>query len=505
MLMVAAAPLCVSAQISPDHKVATDKGDISAFVGDYNQKGDRKEYKGDELYTIGMPVGGICAGQLYVRGDGTLANWWIANNAYNTGYGIDHLLNFDTPLGPWQVCYQTFEPKSYFDQGFSIKVASESDRWSKDLSKKDFDDISFIGEYPVAEVRYGEKNGTMPVSVSAEFYSPFVPLDARRSATPATIMKYTVRNNSASAVTVGLTGRQQNIVCADLKESGEGLLRNRSVAYDGFRSLVMDLTTEGVKPPKETKRQFEVFEDFESGSFRNWTVEGTAFGTRPAGGELNNQNPFGGDFGRYLANSYVDRDEPVGKLTSKPFTVKRRFISFNIAGGNHPGETCANLVVDGKVVRTATGNSNEDFLHRNWDVSEFKGKKAHIEIVDKLSGDWGHISVDNIQFSDVPITIPKSLIDSDHPYFGNFALSVFDPDAKVTADVNGERQSAEAPLGTSLVGSLTSSFSLAPGESKEVVYVLSWYFPNRPLDYRGTVWNRPIPPNRPAIGNIVLS
>lgn len=79
--------------------MATDKGDISAFVGDYNQKGDRKEYKGDELYTIGMPVGGICAGQLYVRGDGTLANWWIANNAYNTGYGIDHLLNFDTPLG----------------------------------------------------------------------------------------------------------------------------------------------------------------------------------------------------------------------------------------------------------------------------------------------------------------------------------------------------------------------------------------------------------------------
>lgn len=102
----------------------------------------------------------------------------------------------------------------------------------------------------------------------------------------------------------------------------------------------------------------------------------------------------------------------------------------------------------------------------------------------------------------MPITIPKSLIDSDHPYFGNFALSVFDPDAKVTADVNGERQSAEAPLGTSLVGSLTSSFSLAPGESKEVVYVLSWYFPNRPLDYRGTVWNRPIPPNRPAIGNM---
>lgn len=91
------------AQFSPDHKVSLDKGDIKSFIGDKESKGERKVYKGDELTTIGMPVGGICAGQLYVRGDGTLANWWIANNAYNTGYGIDWLLNFDTPLGPWKV------------------------------------------------------------------------------------------------------------------------------------------------------------------------------------------------------------------------------------------------------------------------------------------------------------------------------------------------------------------------------------------------------------------
>ena len=97
---VACFALPSSAQYSPDHKVSLDKGDIKSFVGDVNSKGERKVYKGEELTTIGMPVGGICAGQLYVRGDGTLANWWIANNAYNTGYGIDWLLNFDTPLGP---------------------------------------------------------------------------------------------------------------------------------------------------------------------------------------------------------------------------------------------------------------------------------------------------------------------------------------------------------------------------------------------------------------------
>jgi len=87
--------------------------------------------------TIGMPCGGIAAGQLYVRGDGTFANWWIANNAYNTGYGIDYLMNFNTALGPWKVCYQTFKPFSYIDQGFSVTVKEKGkETVTRNLSEK---------------------------------------------------------------------------------------------------------------------------------------------------------------------------------------------------------------------------------------------------------------------------------------------------------------------------------------------------------------------------------
>lgn len=49
---------------------------------------------------------------------------------------------------------------------------------------------------------------------------------------------------------------------------------------------------------------------------------------------------------------------------------------------------------------------------------------------------------------------------------------------------------------------MTSSMTLQPGESKEVIFVLSWYFPNRPLSYKGSEWNKPLPPNSPAIGNM---
>ncbi|MDR1201741.1 MAG: hypothetical protein LBL58_08965 [Tannerellaceae bacterium] len=352
-LKLTAVFLCIPffsvAQFSDDHKVSLNKGNIKSFVGNVQQKGERKVYKGEELKTIGMPCGGIMAGQLYVRGDGTLANWWIANNAYNTGYGIDGLLNFDTPLGPWKVCYQTFEPLSYIDQGFRITIDDGRQKVTKELSKKDFDDIGFIGEYPVAFIDYASKSNDLPVKVTSMVYTPFIPLNAKESATPATILKYKVTNTSGKSVNVDLTGWLQNLVCIDLKDETYGTLRNKVVSNGDRQSVYMDM------------------------------------------------DPFSGS----------------------------------------------------------------------------------------------------------PVEKPRYQIDESHPYIGNIALTVFDPDATATADISKGIQSfAETRLGDKLTGGITSTMTLKQGESKEVVFVLSWYFPNRPLSYKGSSWNRPLPPNTPPIGNI---
>jgi fructan beta-fructosidase len=63
-------------------------------------------------------------------------------------------------------------------------------------------------------------------------------------------------------------------------------------------------------------------------------------------------------------------------------------------------ETSVNLVVDGKVVRTATGRNSETLDWVNWDVSEFAGREASVRIIDNNRFGWGHVLVDQVMFSD---------------------------------------------------------------------------------------------------------
>src|SRR5262249_30278366 len=131
-------------------------------------------------------------------------------------------------------------------------------------------------------------------------------------------------------------------------------------------------------------------------------------------------------------NSFAGGDASVGTLTSPGFTIQRPYINFKIGGGNHPGKTCINLVVDGNLVRTATGKNNEKLESDWWEVSELKGKKAHIEIVDHEKGGWGHINIDDIEFADAPPDDAKIQPLDQQPDFGTMALSVLDEKARTT-------------------------------------------------------------------------
>ncbi|HMQ49207.1 MAG TPA: glycoside hydrolase family 32 protein [Saprospiraceae bacterium] len=143
----------------------------------------------------------------------------------------------------------------------------------------------------------------------------------------------------------------------------------------------------------------EVFADFENG-YGDWNTEGEAFGTKPANGSLSKQMDITGFSGKAFVNSYYGGDQATGKLISPNFTIGRSFINFQIGGGNDKLRTAINLVVDGQSVRSASGSNGEQLKWTGWDVSDLKGKTAHLEIVDTHTGGWGHINLDQIIFAD---------------------------------------------------------------------------------------------------------
>ena len=150
------------------------------------------------------------------------------------------------------------------------------------------------------------------------------------------------------------------------------------------------------------KAENVVFADFEGGEYPNgWIVKGDAFGKSPATGIFLKQQKVKGFKGKGFVNTFVRQDKSTGSLTSPEFTIEKRAINFLIGGGRKPGTCCINLLVDGKIVRSSTGADLEMLVEDGWDVSEFIGKRARLQILDSATGGWGHINVDQIEFSDV--------------------------------------------------------------------------------------------------------
>jgi sucrose-6-phosphate hydrolase SacC (GH32 family) len=141
--------------------------------------------------------------------------------------------------------------------------------------------------------------------------------------------------------------------------------------------------------------------DFERG-IDDWVMEGDAFIESPTVAEETN----GKQGYRCIKSSGPGK----GKITSPQFMISKNFINFLVGGGYYPGEECVNLLIDGKVVRTQTGNSgNANLNWTGWDVTEFRGKIARIEIVDNMAGrgmfSKGYIFCDAIVLCD---ELPKT-------------------------------------------------------------------------------------------------
>jgi sucrose-6-phosphate hydrolase SacC (GH32 family) len=146
-----------------------------------------------------------------------------------------------------------------------------------------------------------------------------------------------------------------------------------------------------------------VFADFENGLPADWIVEGEPIAVG-AGNNLGFYKVTGalgaGFLSTYTADS-LSGDRGKATITSPTFTIENSAINFLISGGAHSNQTAVNLLIDGEVVRSASGDNTTHMVWVGWDVSEFADKQAQIQIVDDYTaGDVGFLNVDHIVFSD---------------------------------------------------------------------------------------------------------
>jgi len=144
-----------------------------------------------------------------------------------------------------------------------------------------------------------------------------------------------------------------------------------------------------------------------------WAATGGLVNQPVATGAIGGQQFVSGFDGKGLADTFTNgNDSAQGTLTSSSFTVSHPYINFLVGGGNHPypgnnDATAVLLIVNGKVVRSATGQNDELLNWVSWDVRQFKGQTAQIEILDENSGGFGHINVDEFMGADSP-ALPRS-------------------------------------------------------------------------------------------------
>jgi non-lysosomal glucosylceramidase len=415
-------------------------------------------YTGQDLRFIGMPIGGLFAGTLYLGGDGQLWNWDIFNQKKDGAVERTNTEFMGEILsqGSGANYVDPVSQQSPFNQHFELIEESKPEKRIR------FGKINFRGEYPVGKVEYLHADEDVEMSLAA--FSPFIPLDVDQSSYPATTLTFQIKNTGTAAATYRLQYVTENpvLVFSRKKRSDFKLTASKT------RSGGVLFGAESIKPDQPNRAEV-LYEDWSSGTYGKWISSGTAFGTGPR--KVSELPSYMGPVRAgttFVVNTHQNRngedvgqaDAHVGKLVSPEFTVARNFISMRIGGGAHNAETCVNLVIAGEIVRTVTGHDSNQMAWESFDVKDLIGKTAHIEVVDTFTGGWGQISLGEVIFSDVS---RLSTLLEEAQDFGTFGVEF----------IGGASHSVAGA--TSVVG---KSVTLNPGQTKEVTLIVAWHFSN---------------------------
>jgi len=140
---------------------------------------------------IAMPLGGLAAGSISLGGRGQLRDWEIFNRpdkGNNPSYAFPSLFVECGGKKTARVLEARLLPPYEGASGLGSDNAPGLRRMTS---------ATFTSEFPFARVDF--KDARVPVSVSLEAFSPFIPLDVEESGLPVLVLRYRVQATSARA------------------------------------------------------------------------------------------------------------------------------------------------------------------------------------------------------------------------------------------------------------------------------------------------------------------
>jgi non-lysosomal glucosylceramidase len=181
-------------------------------------------FSGRQLAAIAFPLGGIGTGSISLGGRGQLRDWEIYNRpdkGRSPEYAFAAIrVKAGNAKPVARVLEARLAPPYASASGLGPANAPGLSRLAR---------ATFTGEFPLAHIAF--QDSRLPVRVSLDAFSPFIPLDPDSSGFPVAVLRYRVSNPGAAKATVSIAFSLDNPVAA----AGGGGRRGADARVNEFR------------------------------------------------------------------------------------------------------------------------------------------------------------------------------------------------------------------------------------------------------------------------------
>jgi uncharacterized protein (DUF608 family) len=164
-------------------------------------------YTGRRLAMLAFPLGGVAAGSISLGGRGQLRDWEIFNRPDKGNSPSYALPSIWVQAGSAKPIARVLEARFLPPYEGSSGLGSNNAPGLARLAG-----ARFTGEYPIARVDFQDRK--LPVRVSLDAFSPFIPLDPEDSGLPVAVLRYTVTNPGKEPAKVSIAWSIDNPVGA---------------------------------------------------------------------------------------------------------------------------------------------------------------------------------------------------------------------------------------------------------------------------------------------------